>query len=280
MTPSGAFFISPRYGFYMTIKLTKPFAANGKVDEFDVRQMKKALNRLGFYQPYEKIGITGIPDQAVFDALKEFQKDHGLRVTGEARPGDETIQVLKKEYEKTPEGYYIWRTVEDNKVRNEHAQYNRTIRAWNDSPDPGEDYNCRCWAEPIDSRIAEIKDPPIQPVYPEAFIIPALRARNILNLLALSASWIIRSTQQSRITMEDTSTWPKPPASGKLREGLPSRAKPRNRGEKSLYDEKGGEWRYAKEDKYHNPHWDYKESPTSSWKNISINGKLTVKSGK
>lgn len=69
----------------MNIKLNKPFAANSAVDEFDVRQIKKALNRLGYYQPYEKTGITGIPDAAVFEALKAFQKDrstfHVLRVS-------------------------------------------------------------------------------------------------------------------------------------------------------------------------------------------------------
>jgi uncharacterized protein with gpF-like domain len=45
--------------------------------------------------------------------------------------------------------YYIWRTVEDKKVRADHAQYNCTVRVWSDSPDPGEDYNCCCRAEPM-----------------------------------------------------------------------------------------------------------------------------------
>lgn len=63
----------------MKIKLNKPFAANSAVDEFDVKQVKKALNRLGYYQPYEKTGITGIPDADVFFALKSFQKDQGLQ---------------------------------------------------------------------------------------------------------------------------------------------------------------------------------------------------------
>ncbi len=54
----------------MIIELSEPFAANGKVDKFDVKQMKKALNRLGYYQPYEKVGITGIADMDVFEALK------------------------------------------------------------------------------------------------------------------------------------------------------------------------------------------------------------------
>jgi hypothetical protein len=143
------FISSENQGVSMTIKLASNFAANGKVEDYDVRQMKKVLNRIGYYQPYEKVGITGIPDQAVFDALKAFQKDHGLPPTGEARPDDETIITLSRESDKTPDGYYTWRTVEDGKVRKEHAQYNRTVRAWSDSPDPGENYNCRCWAEPV-----------------------------------------------------------------------------------------------------------------------------------
>lgn len=44
----------------MDIKLNKPFSRNSHVDEFDVRQMKKTLNRLGYYQPPRKTGITGI----------------------------------------------------------------------------------------------------------------------------------------------------------------------------------------------------------------------------
>ncbi|HQX27620.1 MAG TPA: hypothetical protein PKX38_06750 [Alphaproteobacteria bacterium] len=46
----------------MKIELSKPFTPNSKVDEYDTRQVKKSLNRLGYYQPYEKTGITGIPD--------------------------------------------------------------------------------------------------------------------------------------------------------------------------------------------------------------------------
>lgn len=133
----------------MKIELSQPFAANGKVDEFDVKQMKTALNRLGYYQPYEKVGITGIADMGIFDALKAFQKDHGLSTTGIAKPNDETVRAINKEASKTPGGQYIWRTVEDDKVRKGHAEFNRTVRDWSDEPDPGEEFNCRCWAKPI-----------------------------------------------------------------------------------------------------------------------------------
>lgn len=150
----------------MKIELSQPFAANGKVDEFDVKQMKKALNRLGYYQPYEKVGITGIADMGVFDALKAFQKDHGLTATGTAKPDDETVRIINIEASKTPNGQYIWRTVEDEKVRRSHAEFNRTVRDWSDDPDPGEEFNCRCWVEPV-------------PDYPDA-ISPAIGPFDIL----------------------------------------------------------------------------------------------------
>ncbi len=139
----------------MTIELSRPFASNSAVEEFDLRQMKKTLNRLGYYTPFEKTGITGISDREIFEALKEFQKDNNLPASGTAKPDDETIDALNREAEKTPDGYYIWRTVEDGHVRPAHARFNRTVRRWSESPDPGDDYNCRCWAEktPKDSDV-------------------------------------------------------------------------------------------------------------------------------
>ncbi len=80
----------------MTINLTRPFGPDSNVEEYDVRQIKKALNRLGYYQPYEKTGMAGIPDKEIFASLKTFQKDYGIKITGEARPDDETIKILKK----------------------------------------------------------------------------------------------------------------------------------------------------------------------------------------
>jgi SPP1 gp7 family putative phage head morphogenesis protein len=46
---------------------------------------------------------------------------------------------------------YIWRTSEDEKVRSTHQANNGKIFRWDTRPPtghPGEDYNCRCWAEP------------------------------------------------------------------------------------------------------------------------------------
>lgn len=53
---------------------------------------------------------------------------------------------------------YIWRTVKDERVRPYHADLEGTIQRWDDPPvvskdgrraHPGEDFQCRCQAEPV-----------------------------------------------------------------------------------------------------------------------------------
>ena len=50
-----------------------------------------------------------------------------------------------------PTTHYIWRTRRDGKVRSSHAEREGQIFSWDDPPQgghPGEDYGCRCTAEP------------------------------------------------------------------------------------------------------------------------------------
>jgi SPP1 gp7 family putative phage head morphogenesis protein len=144
----------------MEIELNQPFARNGKVDDYDVRRMKKALNQLGYYYPYEKTGITGIPDAEIFEALKNFQKDQGMKPTGTAKPDDETVDALNEAAAQPKKGRYIWRTVGDKKVRPEHATLEGVIRSWDDDFHPGDDFNCRCWAVPVSDEIEKEELPP------------------------------------------------------------------------------------------------------------------------
>ena len=48
---------------------------------------------------------------------------------------------------------YIWRTSLDERVRPEHLEKEGKIYSWDDPPEdtgnPGEDINCRCYAEPV-----------------------------------------------------------------------------------------------------------------------------------
>ena len=47
---------------------------------------------------------------------------------------------------------YIWRTMDDDKVRESHSERDDEVFDWDDEEDikPGEEYNCRCYAEFLD----------------------------------------------------------------------------------------------------------------------------------
>ncbi len=58
---------------------------------------------------------------------------------------------LKAAKDEKPTTHYIWRTSGDSKVRASHAANNGKVFVWGNPPEtghPGEDYNCRCTAEP------------------------------------------------------------------------------------------------------------------------------------
>lgn len=60
-------------------------------------------------------------------------------------------QLSNEEQQAAGYTHYIWYTQGDNKVRGAHAANEGRLFAWNSPPatgHPGEDYNCRCWAEP------------------------------------------------------------------------------------------------------------------------------------
>lgn len=133
----------------MQISITSPFAANSNAASNDTRQIKKALNKLGYYFPYAETGLTDFPDAAIFESIRQFQRDYKLPVSGEIKPDDKTVEEINRQLANDKEGYYIWRTTGDGKVRRSHTALNHTIRAWSDSPDPGDDFGCRCWGEKI-----------------------------------------------------------------------------------------------------------------------------------
>lgn len=63
--------------------------------------------------------------------------------------------------------HYIWRTVQDDKVRAEHAARAGEIFLWRSPPEgghPGQDYNCRCWAEPAVQTATGLKQEIISPI--------------------------------------------------------------------------------------------------------------------
>jgi peptidoglycan hydrolase-like protein with peptidoglycan-binding domain len=121
-------------------------------EEWTVRQIKIALNRLGFYLPDKNKGITGEIEDNFRKSLQAFQMAHAIPGDDIPGPGSLTERILNEELQRGEvTQFYTWRTVGDSKVRGAHAARRGLIFSWNDSPEgghPGEDYHCRCWAEP------------------------------------------------------------------------------------------------------------------------------------
>ena len=87
---------------------------NGLLDSMTFAE---PLDMIFMSQEYHDFHIPGFNtdvarmNAAVFAALKNFQADQGLRTTGTAKPGDETVAALNNETANAAAGEtYIWRT--------------------------------------------------------------------------------------------------------------------------------------------------------------------------
>lgn len=66
-----------------------------------------------------------------------------------------------------PTTHYVWRTRRDGKVRSSHAEREGQVFSWDDPPEgghPGEDYGCRCTAEPYLPQTSEFMEISLQGV--------------------------------------------------------------------------------------------------------------------
>lgn len=84
-------------------ELKKTVGSSWITDEDDVQKTKSALNKTGDYEAPDW-GITGIPDQEMFDGLKSFQKKEGLKVDGVMKPGGPTEERLRQTTQKARSG--------------------------------------------------------------------------------------------------------------------------------------------------------------------------------
>jgi hypothetical protein len=70
-------------------RLKGTVSSGNNVDPDDVWVLKHALHRNGFYSTPSD-GITPYPDSNLFDAIKQFQAENGLRADGVVAPGGKT----------------------------------------------------------------------------------------------------------------------------------------------------------------------------------------------
>lgn len=86
------------------------------------------------------------------------------------RKGVPIEMSLKAAAQERSTTHYIWRTRGDNKVRATHAANNGRIFSWDDPPvtgHPGEDYGCRCWAQPYRPADPEHLEQPVTSIVDE-----------------------------------------------------------------------------------------------------------------
>ena len=87
------------------------------------------------------------------------------------------------------------------------------------------------------------------------------------------------STTPPERGLPPTGVKPPIPDADQCKPGPASRPSEQKRGGKSLWDPRGGEWRYFPGDRWHNPHWDHNphDRPGSPWQNIPIGDLSPVK---
>ncbi len=104
---------------------------------------------------------------------------------------------------------YVWHTMDDDRVRPSHAANDGLTFRWDLKPatgHPGEDFGCRCWAEPVAEGGKLPDDPPIEPVFPEQFLIPLLRLRPAIIAAARGLYTLARDIRKLVSKPRDTST--------------------------------------------------------------------------
>ncbi len=101
--------------------------------------------------------LSGKGHRAIADDLMKITGVHESKAKFWARDQaskffGETTRLRQKEAGITG---YIWRCVGDSRTRDTHIALEGTFHSWDNAPmidgrkcHPGDDYNCRCWAEP------------------------------------------------------------------------------------------------------------------------------------
>ncbi len=80
--------------------LKEEIGSDRPVDEEDTIALKKALKQIGRYRE-PSYGITPYPDEPMFKAINDIQKEKGLIRDGMMKPGGETQDAINVELART-----------------------------------------------------------------------------------------------------------------------------------------------------------------------------------
>lgn len=86
------------------VQLKKTFSTASSVDTSDVKQLKSSLSKMNYYKPDSRAGESSFafneyPNSNLENAVKDFQRDNGLKIDGTIKPGGPTEKALNSKYE-------------------------------------------------------------------------------------------------------------------------------------------------------------------------------------
>lgn len=111
-----------------------------------------------YFDDVEKTVLAGVRDGArASEIASDLEERAGVAESRSALIARDQVLKFNGELNKVRQqdlgiDSYVWRTVKDNRVRDEHAELDGQTFSWDDPPEPGhpgEDYQCRCYSEPI-----------------------------------------------------------------------------------------------------------------------------------
>lgn len=90
---------------YHDSNLHQDVASDRSVDTRDIKWLKRALVKLGYYTPNSRAGesdkkLNQYPNQRLFDAIENFRKENKIKETGAVKPGHWTEVKINEELKK------------------------------------------------------------------------------------------------------------------------------------------------------------------------------------
>ncbi|CAA6603920.1 conserved hypothetical protein [Rhodospirillaceae bacterium LM-1] len=141
-------------------QIRKVIGDDYNVDPDDTLNTKQALNRLGYYAPPQSYGMTPYPDRLMFNSLKAFQKDMGLKIDGLMRPGGPTEAQIGLRLAENERDKFNKPVPMPSHQGNNQKDCNASGRGWDRideytarDPNTGAIYKCkpRPWYDPRDN---------------------------------------------------------------------------------------------------------------------------------
>lgn len=84
-----------------TLNLRSAVSPDHMVEPADILDTKKTLMTLGYYEPFDGAEPGAWVDNDLFAGIKQFQRDHDLKVDGLMRPSGPTEKALNEALEES-----------------------------------------------------------------------------------------------------------------------------------------------------------------------------------